>query len=139
MFVYEEISSHWTQHNQMSSRVFFGVAVAIGLQFLLYQAVAADYGQKFDSIIVFNEETNSIDESWNYSDLPFMLFMAVTCAAINAFNQIYAMKSHRAHRAMFESKEARAGVAICVAVITSVIFTTAPVLVRDEDCQRIAC
>jgi len=87
MFVYEEISSHWTQHNQMSSRVFFGVAVAIGLQFLLYQAVAADYGQKFDSIIVFNEETNSIDESWNYSDLPFMLFMAVTCAAINAFNR----------------------------------------------------
>ena len=29
LFVYEEVASHWTQHQQMTSRVMFGVGIAV--------------------------------------------------------------------------------------------------------------
>jgi H+/Cl- antiporter ClcA len=129
MFVYEEIASHWTQHSEMGGRVFFGVGVAIGTQRLIMHGLQGSFALKFDSIIVYDPFTSSLDESWQYADIPFFFLLAIFAGVFTGVFSSCAFWVHKAHRRFVENPWKRAAVAVAVSVITAIMFALAPAIV----------
>jgi H+/Cl- antiporter ClcA len=79
LFVYEEVASHWTQHQQMTSRVVFGVGVAVAFLNILNNALGDTHGWDalYHSIVIYDDRYFNIDSSWHYGDVGFFFIMAV--------------------------------------------------------------
>lgn len=79
LFVYEEVASHWTQHQQMTSRVVFGVGIAVGFLNILNNAMDSTHGWDalYHSIVVYDNRHFNIDGSWHYGDMGYFFIMAI--------------------------------------------------------------
>lgn len=126
MFVYEEVAAHWTQHSELGGRVFFGVGVAIGFQKLFYHLVSNDFEQKYEGIVVFDFQNTSIDQSWEYADLPFFIMCAIFSGIFTGFLQKFCLFCHKAHREFFPTMTQRFFVAVSIAVMTAFLFSVVP-------------
>lgn len=132
MFVYEEIAVHWTQHEELSSRIFFGVAVAIGFYHLFYRMVEKKYQISYESIVIYNTTTDSIDESWKYDDIPFFVIIGFTSGFLTGLMQLFSYHAYAWHKSL--SREWRVVAAIGVAMLTAILMASGPAVF--ESCEK---
>ena len=131
MFVFEEISIHWTQHEELSGRIFLAVGLAIFFFDLLQQGTVNSYAIEYDSIVIYDTVNNEVDESWKYEDIPWFLMMAIFIGITTGFIQCFGYKCYEWHKTFVDDGKRSVVNAVGVAIITAFLLGSAPFAVHQ--------
>ena len=125
LFVFEEVASHWTQHQEMTSRILFGVAVAVALSLTLSNAAQVDGHTLYESIVIYDRQHYGLDLAWQYSDAPFYILMAIYIGLQVGIMSKCAMWSSKFHASMGTMPK-KMMLFVCLTIFTCLVMSAAP-------------
>ena len=133
LFVYEEVASHWTQHQEMTSRVLFGVAISVALDLSFSNAFTSDAHTLYESIVIYDRTHFQLDLAWHYADAPFYTLMAIYIGLQVGILSKFALWCSKVHDSM-NTVPKKVGLYMLLVVATCLLMSAAPaVLVRCHD------
>lgn len=127
LFVYEEVASHWTQHDDMTSRVLFGVAVSVALELSLNNAFTTEEHSLYESIVVYDRTSFGLDLAWHYADTPFYTLMALYIGLQVGLMSKFALWCSKIHSSM-DTVPKKVGLYMILVFLTCLLMSAAPAL-----------